>query len=47
MGVESDLARSAVRVSLGESSTESEVQGFLKALQQEVKRLKGLNAVAA
>lgn len=47
MGIEPDLARSAVRVSLGEGNTESEVQGFLKALQQEVKRLKGLNAVAA
>ncbi|MEZ0210719.1 MAG: cysteine desulfurase family protein [Methylophilus sp.] len=47
MGVDSDLARSAIRVSLGESNSESEVQGFLKALQQEVKRLKGLNAVAA
>lgn len=47
MGIEPDLARSAVRVSLGESNSEAEVQGFLKALQQEVKRLKGLNAVAA
>ncbi len=47
MGVDPDLARSAVRVSLGETNTETEVQGFLKALQQEVKRLKGLSAVAA
>lgn len=47
MGVEADIARGAVRVSLGESNTEVEVQGFLKALQQEVKRLKGLSAVAA
>ncbi|HSI45860.1 MAG TPA: cysteine desulfurase family protein [Methylophilus sp.] len=47
MGVEPDLARGAVRVSLSDSNTETEVQGFLKALQQEVKRLKGLSAVAA
>jgi cysteine desulfurase len=47
MGVEPDVARGAVRVSLGDSNTEAEIQGFLKALQQEVKRLKGLSAVAA
>lgn len=47
MGVEPDLARGAVRVSLSDSNTEAEIQGFLKALQQEVKRLKGLSAVAA
>ena len=47
MGVEPDLARGAVRVSVSDSNTEIEIQGFLKALQQEVKRLKGLSAVAA
>jgi cysteine desulfurase len=47
MGVEPDVARGAVRVSLSDSNTEAEIQGFLKALQQEVKRLKGLSAVAA
>ena len=47
MGVEADLARGAVRVSLGEHNNETEIQGFLQALQQEVKRLKGLSAVAA
>lgn len=47
MGVDPDLARGAVRVSLSDSNTEAEVEGFLKALQHEVKRLKGLNAVAA
>ncbi|MGP1717820.1 MAG: cysteine desulfurase family protein [Methylophilus sp.] len=46
MGVEPDLARGAVRVSVSDSNTEVEIQGFLKALQQEVKRLKGLSAVA-
>ncbi|SDK36585.1 cysteine desulfurase [Methylophilus rhizosphaerae] len=47
MGVDADVARGAVRVSLGEHNTEAEIQGFLQALQQEVKRLKGLSAVAA
>jgi cysteine desulfurase len=47
MGVEADLARGAVRVSVSDSNSEAEIQGFLKALQQEVKRLKGLSAVAA
>jgi cysteine desulfurase len=47
MDVEPDLARGAVRVSVSDSNTEVEIQGFLKALQQEVKRLKGLSAVAA
>ncbi|MFD1120942.1 cysteine desulfurase family protein [Methylophilus flavus] len=47
MGVEPDLARGAVRVSVSDTNTEAEIQGFLKALQQEVKRLKGLSAVAA
>jgi cysteine desulfurase len=47
MGVEPDMARGAVRVSVSDSNTEVEIQGFLKALQQEVKRLKGLSAVAA
>jgi cysteine desulfurase len=47
MGVEPDVARGAVRVSVSDSNTEVEIQGFLKALQQEVKRLKGLSAVAA
>lgn len=47
MGVEPDLARGAVRVSVSDRNTEIEIQDFLKALQQEVKRLKGLSAVAA
>jgi cysteine desulfurase len=47
MGVEADLARGAVRISVSDSNSEDEIQGFLKALQQEVKRLKGLSAVAA
>lgn len=47
MGIEPDLARGAVRVSLSDSNTSEEITQFLAALQQEMQRLKGLNAVAA
>ncbi len=47
MGVEADLARGAIRVSLGEHNSAAHVAGFLAALKQEVQRLKGLHAVAA
>jgi cysteine desulfurase len=47
MGIEPDLARGAVRVSLSESNTSEEITQFLAALQQQVQRLKGLSAVAA
>lgn len=47
MGVAPDLARGAIRVSLGEDNSEAQIAGFLQALQQEVRRLRGFNAVAA
>lgn len=47
MGVEPDLARGAVRVSLAEQNTQAEITGFLQALSQEVTRLKNLTAMAA
>jgi cysteine desulfurase len=47
MGITPDLARGAVRVSLSDSNTSEEITQFLAALQQQVQRLKGLNAVAA
>lgn len=47
MGVEPDVARGAVRVSLSDSNTPEEMTQFLAALQQQVQRLKGLSAVAA
>lgn len=47
MGIEPDLARGAVRVSLSDSNTAEEISEFLAALQKEVQRLKGLNAIAA
>ena len=47
MGVDSDLARGAVRVSFGASNTIEQVEAFLKALAQEVNRLKQMTAIAA
>ncbi|WP_019882633.1 MULTISPECIES: cysteine desulfurase family protein [unclassified Methylophilus] len=47
MGITPDLARGAVRVSLSDSNTSEEITQFLAALQQQMQRLKGLNAVAA
>ncbi|HEY0907388.1 MAG TPA: cysteine desulfurase family protein [Methylophilus sp.] len=47
MGVDPDLARGAVRVSLGEDNSASEVSAFLQALQHSVQGLKGYRAIAA
>ena len=47
MGVESDLARGAVRVSFGMSNTLDQVKQFLIVLEQELTRLRSLTAVAA
>jgi len=47
MGVEPELARGAVRLSLGMESTAEEVEGFLRAVQALVKRLKGMTAMTA
>lgn len=47
MGIEPDLARGAVRVSVSDSNTAEEISEFLAALQKEVQRLKGLSAIAA
>ncbi|MGZ5230013.1 MAG: cysteine desulfurase family protein [Burkholderiales bacterium] len=46
MGVEPELARGAVRLSLGATSTAEEVDGFLQTLGSVAKRLKGLSAMA-
>jgi cysteine desulfurase len=46
MGVPRELARGAVRFSLGAQNTAAEVDGFLRALQGVVERLKGLTAMA-
>ena len=47
MGVDNDLGRGAVRVSLGKDTTGEQVQMFLQALQGELARLRGLAAMAA
>ena len=46
MGVERELARGAVRLSLGATSTLDEVEGFLQTVKSLVKRLKGMTAMA-
>lgn len=46
MGVAPEIARGAVRVSLGASNTEVDIEQFINALQATVGRLQGLTAVA-
>lgn len=46
MDVEPELALGAVRFSLGAANTPAQVEGFLKALQAVVARLKGMTAMA-
>jgi cysteine desulfurase len=47
MGVETDLARGAVRVSLGMHNTLAEVAQFITALEKELNRLKQMLSIAA
>ena len=47
MGVEAAMAKGALRVSLGRANTEEDVARFLRALDETVRKLKGLAAVAA
>ena len=47
MGVDEELARGAIRVSFGASNTMEQVQHFLAVLENELKRLRNLTAVAA
>lgn len=47
MGVAPEIARGAVRVSVGISNTEAEIDQFIDALQVTVGRLQGLTAVVA
>jgi cysteine desulfurase len=46
MGVEPQLARGAVRLSVGVGNTAAEVDGFLQALGATLGRLRRLAAVA-
>ena len=47
MGIESGLARGAVRVSLGADNTASQVRDFLAALRTTILQLKGLASLAS
>ncbi|HEX8962062.1 MAG TPA: cysteine desulfurase family protein [Rhodocyclaceae bacterium] len=47
MGVAPELARGAVRVSLGPDSTAATVDGFLLVLNEKLRHLRGLTALAA
>ena len=46
MGIASDLARGAIRVSFGANNTTEQLNAFLTVLQSEVQRLRQLTAVA-
>lgn len=46
MGVAPEVARGAVRVSLGTGNTEAQIDAFIHALQATVGRLQGLTAIA-
>jgi cysteine desulfurase len=46
MGVEPEIARGAVRISLGAGNTDAEIEQFINALQVTVGRLQGLTAMA-
>ena len=46
MGVDSELARGAVRLSLGVGNTQREIDDFVRALKGILSRLKGLTAMA-
>lgn len=46
MGVDTELARGAVRVSLGAGNTAADVEGFLQTIQGLTKRLKSMTAMA-
>jgi cysteine desulfurase len=45
MGIESELAQGALRVSLGIETKKDEIKSFLEALKIEVNRLKQLTAM--
>lgn len=47
MGIPADLARGAVRVSLGAHNTATQVKNFLATLSNEILRLKQMSAIAA
>jgi cysteine desulfurase len=46
MGVEPELARGAIRVSLGVQNTMNDIEGFARAVQGLTKKLRGMTAMA-
>lgn len=46
MGIDPDLARGAVRVSFGNGNTPEQLEAFLTALENELRRLRQLTAIA-
>ncbi len=46
MGVDADLARGAIRVSLSAANTVQQIEAFLLVLKSELSRLQGLTAIA-
>jgi cysteine desulfurase len=46
MGAEPELARGAIRVSLGRSNSMQQIEEFVRVLQAELERLRALSAVA-
>ncbi len=46
MGVERDLAKGAIRVSLGLNNTSEQIDAFLRVLENEIARLRQLTAIA-
>jgi cysteine desulfurase len=46
MGIERDLAKGAIRVSLGLSNTSEQIDAFLRVLENEISRLRQLTAIA-
>ncbi|MBT0960135.1 cysteine desulfurase family protein [Denitromonas iodatirespirans] len=47
MGVAPEMARGAIRISLGRATTDDEVGRFIGVLTEELKRLRGLSAMAS
>jgi cysteine desulfurase len=47
MGVAPEIARGAVRVSLGAGNSSQEIEQFINTLQVTVGRLQGMTAMAA
>jgi cysteine desulfurase len=46
MGVEPELAKGAIRVSLGRGNSMQQIEEFVRVLQAELERLRALSAVA-